>query len=464
MQAVLLRAAETEDAWEPALGALLPEAGRRERLQNDAESLVNDCVASGHVPPLFGFLVAIKDTIHVSGMETRAGSLLPPSLLAGDEAPVVTDLKAAGALILGKAATSEFAHFEPAATRNPVAPGHTPGGSSSGPAAAVAAGLCDIAVGTQTIGSISRPAAYCGVVGFKPSKGRISIKGIIPCSPSIDQVGFFTRHVAPLRAVCSATVANWEPTVRLGWSPTDTVGSLEPVISEDPQADFHETIRSKETPLNAAGERARVKRLGVPDGPFLRGCEGAALADFEKTLGALARHGFEIVRVPALEDIADIDRAHRTLEAFEIADLHREWFRDYAARYRPKTVELIIQGQNVAPIEAERGRQSTLELRHRLESLMAQHRLDGWIAPAATGPPPFGLGSTGDPRMSVPWSHSGLPTVTLCTGHITGASSQVLPLAVTVAGHWGADEALLCLGEDLEAAVGEKHWPLDPPG
>src|SRR5690606_25275669 len=117
----------------------------------------------------------------------------------GPEAEVVTALRRAGALILGKTVTTEFAYFQPGPTRNPHHPDHTPGGSSSGSAAAVAAGYCPLALGTQTIGSVIRPAAFCGVVGFKPSQDRISSGGLIPLSPSADHVGLFTQDVAGMR-------------------------------------------------------------------------------------------------------------------------------------------------------------------------------------------------------------------------------------------------------------------------
>ncbi len=141
-------------------------------------------------PPLFGIPIGIKDIFHVNGFSTHAGSRLPPKQLMGEEAKCVSDLKKAGALILGKTVTTEFAYFEPGPTMNPHNPNHTPGGSSSGSAAAVAAGLCPLALGSQTIGSIIRPASFCGVVGYKPSYDRISRDGVIPVSPSLDHIGF----------------------------------------------------------------------------------------------------------------------------------------------------------------------------------------------------------------------------------------------------------------------------------
>ena len=179
---------EALDARESLLQALVPEHDRHARLLRDAASLELRFPDPARRPPLYGMVVGIKDLFNVDGLPTRAGSLLPAEAFAGPEAETVSRLKAAGALVLGKTVTTEFAYFTPGPTRNPVNPNHTPGGSSSGSAAAVAAGYCRLALGTQTIASVTRPAAYCGVFGFKPSQGRMSAAGIFPlcavCGPA----------------------------------------------------------------------------------------------------------------------------------------------------------------------------------------------------------------------------------------------------------------------------------------
>ena len=149
---------------EPEVLAFLPEEDRFARLYHDAETLVLSYPDLINRPILFGALVGAKDIFHVEGFTTQAGSRLPHDVLQGVEAKSVTRLKEVGALMFGKTVTTEFAYFFPGPTRNPHNPEHTPGGSSSGSAAAVAAGFCHVALGTQTIGSIIRPAAFCGVV------------------------------------------------------------------------------------------------------------------------------------------------------------------------------------------------------------------------------------------------------------------------------------------------------------
>lgn len=169
LAAFVHRLCDRIEAVDPQIEALLPEAGRRERLLREAERLEAMFPDRHTRPALWGVPLGVKDIFHVDGFATRAGSALPPEVLAGRQGGVVTKLRAAGAIIVGKTVTTEFAFFEPGPTRNPHNVQHTPGGSSSGSAAAVAAGLCALALGTQTIGSTIRPAAYCGIAGFKPS-------------------------------------------------------------------------------------------------------------------------------------------------------------------------------------------------------------------------------------------------------------------------------------------------------
>jgi Asp-tRNA(Asn)/Glu-tRNA(Gln) amidotransferase A subunit family amidase len=199
---------------EPGILAFVPEEGRFSRLRREADELLARYPETEERPPLCGVLLGVKDIFHVEGLPTRAGSRLPLEELAGPEAAVVASLKAAGALVVGKTVSTEFAYFAPGPTRNPHAPDHTPGGSSSGSAAAVAAGLCQLALGTQTIGSISRPAAFCGIVGYKPTHERISREGVIPLSPSLDHVGLLAPDVPGLAAPAELLCQDWRPGVK----------------------------------------------------------------------------------------------------------------------------------------------------------------------------------------------------------------------------------------------------------
>lgn len=196
------------DRIDPVIRAFVPEPGRYERLAVEAHTLA----ARGGAGRLYGVPVGVKDVIHVAGLPTHAGSALPPGVLGGPEATLVTRVREAGALIAGKTVTAEFAVAAPGPTRNPRSLAHTPGGSSSGSAAAVAAGLVPLALGTQTIASVIRPAAYCGVVGFRPTYGRIPVDGVIAYAPSLDTPGFFTADVASARLAADVLVDGWRPT------------------------------------------------------------------------------------------------------------------------------------------------------------------------------------------------------------------------------------------------------------
>src|SRR5438067_10834636 len=201
LMALINEVCDRIEAQEPLIHALVPEAGRRARLLNEATALQKRFPDPESRPPLYGVLLGVKDIFYVDGFPTRAGSQLPAEIFSEPEASCVTKLREAGVLLLGKTVTTEFAYFEPGPTRNPHNLEHTPGGSSSGSAAAVAAGFCPLALGTQTIGSVIRPAAFCGIVGFKPTYGRIPTAGLVPCAPSLDTIGFFTQDVAGIALV-----------------------------------------------------------------------------------------------------------------------------------------------------------------------------------------------------------------------------------------------------------------------
>ncbi|MBZ0303302.1 MAG: amidase, partial [Anaerolineae bacterium] len=229
--------------------ALVPEPDRRARVLREAEALQTRYPDPQTRPPLYGVPVGVKDIFRVEGLPTRAGSTLPPELFDAPEAACVTRLRQQGALVVGKTVTTEFAYFEPGPTRNPHDLTRTPGGSSSGSAAGVAAGLCLLAIGTQTVGSVIRPAAFCGVVGYKPSYGRIDPTGVIFFSPALDHVGLFTQDVAGMQLAAS-------------------------VVCQD--------CRSVK-----ADKDSRLPVLGVPDGPYLDQALPEALAAFEQPVAQL---------------------------------------------------------------------------------------------------------------------------------------------------------------------------------
>ncbi len=255
--------------------------------------------------------------------------------------------------------------------------------------------------------------AYCGIVGFKPSYGRISTGGLIFFSESADHVGIFTQDVAGMTLAASILCSDWRPF---------TEGSRLPV-------------------------------LGVPDGPYLKQASAEGLAAFERQLALLEEAGYSVRRVPALEDIASIDRRHRKMIAAEMAQVHAQWFLHNEPLYRPQTAALIREGREVKLEELAEGRASRGRVRAQLETLMAESRIDLWVSPAALGPAPKGIGSTGDPAMNMPWTHAGLPAVTLPAG----LASSGLPLGLQLVARFMADERLLGWAEVLGKILDKKR-------
>ncbi|HOX12842.1 MAG TPA: amidase [Spirochaetia bacterium] len=394
------------DRSEPEVRALLPEPGRRERLLAEARALAARYPDPSERPPLYGLLVGVKDIFNAEGFETRAGSRLPPDELGGPESEALKALKAAGALVLGKTVTTEFAFFAPGPTRNPRDLGRTPGGSSSGSAAGAAAGFFHLALGTQTIGSISRPAAYCGVAGWKPSYGRVSAAGVFPFSPSVDHIGLLAPDARALALGAAAVCGGWKG-------------------------------------LPASASRPV---LAVPEGPYLDQAGLEARERFERTVADLAGAGWKVLRLPALRDIGEINARHRRIAAAEMDRTHARLFPKYEALYAPATRDLILEGRKVSDTELAADREGRTALRRVLEEDLAAAGADLWISPSAPGPAPEGLGSTGSPALNLPWTHAGLPTLSLPAGTFLNG----LPAGLQIAAPFGRDEDLLRFGIELE--------------
>ena len=394
---------------EPRVLAFLPEAGRFERLGREAGQLRLRFPDADLRPPLFGTLLGVKDVIHARGFSTRAGSRLPQQALSGPEADCVARLTEAGALVLGKTTTSEFAYTAPTVTLNPHNLGHTPGGSSSGSAAAVAAGLCPLALGTQTTGSLIRPAAFCGVVGYKPTYDRISRRGIVPLAPSLDHVGLFARDVTGIQRAARLLCDSWR----------------------DPAPTLPRPI------------------LGIPEGPYLLQASRQGREHFEMICRRLTAAGYSLLPVPAMLDFESLVDRHNMLLAGEAARVHRRWFPTYGERYEPQTAELLRKGQGISASTLGAAFAGRDALRAELTAIMDVHGLDLWLSPSAPGPAPKGLAHTGSSIMNLPWTYSGLPVVNLPAGK----SRAGLPMGLQVSARWHADEELLAWCSELEEAV-----------
>ena len=361
-----------------------------------------------------GLLVAVKDNIACDGLPpARCGSELPPgahAINAGPEATIVTRLREAGCVIAGKTRLAEFAALAPPVTANPHNSSYSPGGSSSGSAAAVAAGFVDAGLGTQTIGSIGRPAAFCGVAALAPTRGRVPRDGVELYSPSVDVVGAFAKDCNTLRDVSRLIYDDWE----------------EP----DPDGRLPRKLVVLETFRDAV-------------------CTAEAKRNFAQALAYLRDAGFESamrVTTPLLDDFAGLARRHRCLVNSELQQGHAKRFADHGPLYRPETAALLR-----ASYDAVVDPGSMEALREELEAALGA--AFAFVAPAAaTVPPLLAEGTTGDPSASLPFAHAGLPSVTLPVGrdHATN-----LPVCLQFVGRAGADEALLQFAARLE----EKAFP-----
>jgi Asp-tRNA(Asn)/Glu-tRNA(Gln) amidotransferase A subunit family amidase len=387
------------DEREPHIQAFVPHSQNPfDRLRKELDALMAKYADASSRPALFGIPVGVKDIFHVGGFQTRAGSKLPPDVIGGAEAAVVKKLKSAGALVLSKTVTVEFANYSPGPTRNPHNPEHTPGGSSSGSAAAVAAGLCPLALGTQTVGSVIRPAAFCGVVGVKPTYGRVSVDGVIPLAPSLDHVGFFCADIQGASLAASIMVDDWK---------------------------------------SAQGQEPMI--CGVPVGPYLEKAGPEGLQHFHQTCDILVEAGVQVKYIDMLTNFEEIIENHDNLCEAEFAIIHGHWFQKYAELYSEGNRDAILRGQKIDSDTIERCRAHREILHDELQRLMTQHHLTAFLAPAAPGPAPRGLDSTGDWIMNLPWTQAGLPVVTIPSGH----SKENLPFGLQIVGRWMEDERLL---------------------
>jgi len=400
LEACLQRIAATEEtvhAW-----ASLDEAGARAIARERTE----EARADRRRGPLHGIPVAIKDIFHVAGMTTTCGAAPPFHSAPTADAASVARLRAAGAVVLGKAHTTEFAYFEPGPTRNPWNLAHTPGGSSSGSAAAVGARMVPLALGTQTVGSVLRPAAYCGVVGFKGTYDLIPTDGVVPLAWSLDHVGVFARRVADVALAADVLAAR----------PLGVPAPRPPRLALVPE------LLERATPEVAALIRATAARFA--------------------STGATVRE----VALPS--SFAGVHAAGRSVLEVEAAAYHEELYRAHAAHYRPRTRELIAGGLTRPAVAYARAQRARLAFRRDVTPLLAEH--DALLSPTAPSPAPEGLAATGDPWFCAPWSFAGVPAISLPIG----VSALGLPHAIQLVGAAGHDAKILAVAAWCERVVG----------
>jgi Asp-tRNA(Asn)/Glu-tRNA(Gln) amidotransferase A subunit family amidase len=370
--------------------------------------------------PLHGVPLALKDIFDAAGYPTAAGAGSFAHRTPETDATSVARLRAAGAVVLGKVTTTAFAFLDPSPTRNPWNPEHTPGGSSSGPAAAVAARMVPLALGSQTVGSVLRPAAYCGVVGLKPSHGRISTAGVVPLSWSLDHVGIFARTVHD----CA-----------LGLSLLAGFDAADPLSSAAPLDDYVGAAAHPVTPRIGA-LRALLERATPEMAKHLED-----LLDAFRSAGALIRD----VELPP--SYAGLHEAGHTVVRAEAAAYHAPLFAKHAAAYPPKIRQAIEAGRAVRALDYLTAQQQRRAFRDEMAAIAA--RYDALVLPTAGAPAPRGLGSTGDPYFCAPWSFAGMPAIALPSG----VAAAGLPLSVQLVGAISAEARLLSAAAWCEQVI-----------
>jgi Asp-tRNA(Asn)/Glu-tRNA(Gln) amidotransferase A subunit family amidase len=349
--------------------------------------------------PLAGIPFAAKDIIETRGLATEYGSPIYKGRIGTEDAAIVSELRRRGAILLGKTHTAAFAYRTPAPTRNPRRVAHTPGGSSSGSAAAVAAGMVPFALGTQTQGSVLRPASYCGVTGFKPTYGTFPMDGILPLAKSLDTLGFFTESAADMLAL-------WEALGR------DAGGAWD-------------------TPA------------GVPD--TAPDAEPAMASAFEQTVARLRAAGVSVTTVDLGDMLPALNASSRTVMFYEGARVHEQRYRDHGSALG-HLADLVREGLRIPAEEYENALWHIAACRARMSALYETTPVI--IVPAATGPAPFGLASTGDARMNAPWTALGTPAIS-----IPMASAGALPLGLQLTANPGEDGRVLRAAVRLEALL-----------
>jgi len=378
----------------------------------DAARAIEEARARDRVPaegPLHGVPVGIKDIIDTADMPTQMGSPIYSGNRPAADASCVALLRRAGAVILGKTVTAEFAHVQPGATANPLDPAHTPGGSSSGSAAAVADFMTPLAVGTQTGGSTLRPASFCGVVGYKPTFGRINRAGVKPGAESLDTIGLIARNIEDVELMARVLIGSVSLPRRRETAPR--IGLVRTHVWDSALPETVAALEDTAARLKAAG--AEVREIRLPD-------------SFENLYGArVLISNYERARVMAYE-----------------WDRHRE-------RLSKAMHNAITDGLKIPADEYLKTLQIAQQCRHELPHVF--EGLDALLTPSASGEAPKGLGSTGDPRFQDIWTVLHAPALTLPTHR----GPNGLPVGIQLVARIYQDELLLTISKWVWRRLGK---------
>jgi aspartyl-tRNA(Asn)/glutamyl-tRNA(Gln) amidotransferase subunit A len=397
------------DDLEPALKAWVYLD--REAVLADARAKASDQNSGGEPSLLYGVPVGLKDIYYTAGIPTTACSRVYANFVPDYDATAVKLLKRAGAIILGKTVTTEFACMDPSPTINPWNAAHTPGGSSSGSAVSVAARMCPAALGSQTVGSVLRPASYNGVVGFKPSFGRVSRYGVVPVSWTLDTMGWMTRSVEDAALLLQ---------VMAGYDSNDMVSRREPV------PDY---LAGLQNPL--------PPRIGLLRDFFYENADSETVSNVDDVVQGLSQAGarVEVFRLPDSINTAIEDQ--QIIMAVEGAAFHQPMYQRQADDYQPMLRQMIRRGLETDAVTYSRA----MERRRRFvtDMRLLAEQVDILLTPSTPQPAQADLTNTGSRLFQGPWTSCGLPTITIPSG----LAASGLPLGVQLAGPYLDEVRLL---------------------
>lgn len=394
----------------------------RDGARADADRLAIELRRGQDRGPLHGIPIGIKDIFDVFDWPTAAGSTLWAQSIARRDATVVERLRRAGAVFVGKTVTTQYASFDPPKTTNPWDARRTPGGSSSGSAAAVACGMCLGALGSQTGGSITRPASYCGVAGCKPTYGRVSVHGVVPLAPSMDHPGPIALCVRDL-AILLQVMAGAD--------------SLDPSCSQRPVPDYAAGLNGPLPP----------PRLGRVRGLFHDLAEPSVRSLMDHVSDRFRSDGATVSDVALPAGFADVVERHRTVMAVEGAAYHEPRLRKHPDDYLPRIRGLLEEGLACPAPEYARCKEHQRQLTEEMPARFGS--VDALLCPGISGPAPD-ANSTGNPAFHAPWSYTGLPTVSFLAGH----SPDGLPLTIQLVSRPWAEAELFRAAAWCERTLG----------
>ena len=413
------------DSLEPSLNAWVYLD--REALLADAQQKQEELEKGVNVGPLHGVPIGLKDIYYTAGIPTTACSKVYEGFVPEYDATTVTLLKNAGAIMMGKTVTTEFACMDPSPTKNPWNPAHTPGGSSSGSAVAVATRMCPAALGSQTVGSVLRPASYNGVVGFKPTFGRVSRYGVIPVSWSLDHVGWMARSVEDA-ALLMQVMAVADPN--------------EPITVGLPADDFMAGLASPSAP-----------RIGLIRRFFYDNSDEETRKHTDGIVDQLSRAGATIEEIPLPDSIDTAIEDQRTIMAVEGAAFHQPMYERQSQDYQPKLREMLRQGLATDGQTYSRALERRQQFTAEMQALAG--KADVLLTPSTPTPALPDITNTGNTMFQGPWTSCGLPVITIPSG----LAASGLPFGVQLASAPFSEPKLLAAARWCENVLGVELSP-----